>query len=256
MNYDNDGNVTTVDRQTGVVEIVFSHPIHNSLPSHILENLAQHIQNAGRRDDVTIVWVKSKGDRTYCAGASFNELLKLKKIEDAKRFFMGFARVISAIRNCPKLVFGTVQGKVVGGGIGLVSALDYCIATKFASIKLSELNVGIGPFVVETVIRRKMGVASVSEMALQPNKFFDSEWASMRGLYAEIVENTDELHDKADLLISEWLSYSKEAILNIKKIQWENSSNLEALLETRAEMSASLVLKPEAQVFLDKYRNQ
>ena len=159
-----------IENQVGYIE--FFHPAHNSLPGNILAELAQTITDAGNNDDIKVIVLKSGGDRTFCAGASFNELININDEATGKVFFSGFANVINAMRKCPKFIIGRVQGKTVGGGVGVASATDYCMATKFAAIKLSELNVGIGPFVVGPAVERKLGLSGMSQIAIDANSFY------------------------------------------------------------------------------------
>jgi methylglutaconyl-CoA hydratase len=164
--------------------IEFYHPSQNSLPGDLLQKLEDFIKKAGNHQDVKVIVLQSGGDRTFCAGASFKELVNISDEDSGKSFFSGFANVINAMRSCPKLIIGRIQGKTVGGGVGIIAASDYCLATKYAEIKLSELNIGIGPFVVGPVIERKIGLSSLSQISLNPSKFFTASWAKNNGLYA------------------------------------------------------------------------
>ena len=172
--------------QDGISTIEFFHPAHNSLPGDLLAKLADTITQAGENDAVKVLILKSGGDRTFCAGASFKELVSINDPETGRIFFSGFANVINAMRKCPKFIIGRIQGKTVGGGVGLASATDYCMASKFAAIKLSELNVGIGPFVVGPAVERKLGLTGMSQIAIDANTFYDAQWAMQKGLYASV----------------------------------------------------------------------
>jgi methylglutaconyl-CoA hydratase len=179
----------TLNVAESVATVEFFHPDQNSLPGIILSQLAATIEEAGTRADVAVIILKSGGERTFCAGASFRELITINDAETGKRFFSGFAHVINAMRKCPKFIIGRIQGKAVGGGVGLAAATDYCFATRFAAIKLSELNVGIGPFVVSPAIERKIGVSALSQIAIDANSFYDADWACSKGLYAKVYED-------------------------------------------------------------------
>ena len=171
-----------------IATIEFFHLEQNSLPGHILAQLSNTITEVGNNPEAKVIILQSGGDRTFCAGASFKELIAINDAATGKIFFSGFANVINAIRKCPKFIIGRIQGKTVGGGVGIAAATDYCMATQFAAIKLSELNVGIGPFVVSPAIERKMGVSAMSQIAIDANKFYDAEWAQTKGLYAEVYD--------------------------------------------------------------------
>ena len=165
-----------LDVENGIGTIEFSHHQSNSLPGNILDELSSTITKAGKDQNIKVIILKSSGERAFCAGASFDELVAIDTPENGKKFFSGFANVINAARKCPKFIIGRVQGKAVGGGVGMASATDYCFATKFASVKLSELAIGIGPFVVGPAVERKVGVSAFSAMTINATNWFDAAW--------------------------------------------------------------------------------
>src|SRR5210317_2154390 len=177
----NQGGVNATIDDRGLATVEFFHPLSNSLPGKVLAKLANTITELGENDAVKLILVKSAGERAFCAGASFDELISINDLATGKVFFSGFASVINACRKCPKLIIGRVQGKAVGGGVGVASAVDYCLATKFASVKLSELNIGIGPFVVGPAVERKVGVSAMSQMTINADHFYSAEWANEKG---------------------------------------------------------------------------
>ncbi|MBX2874659.1 MAG: enoyl-CoA hydratase/isomerase family protein [Saprospiraceae bacterium] len=245
--------VSAQDIQAGIAEITFFHPAHNSLPSDLLKSLADTITATGERDEIQVIILKSYGNRTFCAGASFNELIAIDDFDTGKQFFMGFANVINACRKCPKIIIGRVQGKAVGGGVGLAAAVDYCLATKFASIKLSELAVGIGPFVVGPAVKRKLGLSAFSQMAMNPATFQSPSWAKDKGLYAEVFETTEELDQAVLALAEQTNSYNPEAAAEIKRMCWEGTEDWDQLLEKRAEISGRLVLSEYTKETLKRF---
>src|SRR6056297_930480 len=180
----NSGHVK-LEVKEGIGTIEFFHPSHNSLPGYLLQSLRETIDKAGQDDTIKVILLKSGGARTFCAGASFDELIAIEDLKQGKKFFLGFANVINAIRKCPKLVVGRVQGKAVGGGVGLASAVDYCMATKYASVKLSELAIGIGPFVIGPAVARKAGLSAFSEMGINATEWRTAAWAKSKGLFME-----------------------------------------------------------------------
>ena len=192
-----EGQVST-HFENGITSITFYHPAQNSMPGHLLTKLADAITAAGKDDNTILLILKSEGDRTFCAGASFTELAAIQDFENGKTFFMGFAGVINAMRKCPKIIIGRVQGKAVGGGVGLAAACDYCMATKFASVRLSELAVGIGPFVIGPVVERKIGLSAFSQMAINADEWQTAEWAKQKGLFTESFDTLQQLDDYID----------------------------------------------------------
>ncbi len=230
----------TIENQVGTIE--FFHPEHNSLPTNLLSKLVQTINDAGNNDDIKVIVLKSGGDRTFCAGASFKELININNEEEGKLFFSGFANVINAMRKCPKFIIGRIQGKTVGGGVGLASATDYCMATKFAAIKLSELNVGIGPFVVGPSIERKIGLSAMSQIAIDANSFYPAEWAIKKGLYSNVYETVEELDDAVKTFAEGLCNYNLEAMTAMKSMFWKDTKDWDQLLTERAEISGRLVL--------------
>lgn len=228
--------------ENGIATIEFHHPASNSLPGKLLNELAETITALGQDDAVNVIILKSSGERAFCAGASFDELISINDLETGKTFFSGFAKVINAARKCPKFIIGRVQGKAVGGGVGMASAVDYCLATKYAAVKLSELAVGIGPFVVGPAVERKIGLSGMSQLAIDATQWRSAEWAFEKGLYAGIYETVEEL-DQEVLALAERLNKSNpEAMTLLKKVFWEGTESWDELLIERAEMSGKLVL--------------
>lgn len=236
-----EGNVT-LSAENGIGTIEFSHPQSNSLPGEILQLLADTITLAGNDDSIQVIVLKSAGNRAFCAGASFEELTAIKNEEEGKAFFSGFANVINAARKCPKFIIGRVQGKAVGGGVGLAAATDYCFATKYASVKLSELAIGIGPFVVGPAVKRKMGTSAFGQLTINATEWMEAEWAREKGLYNGVFD-TAEAMDEAIMELAEKLAGSNpEAMAGLKKALWEDTDHWDELLIERAKMSGKLVL--------------
>ena len=225
-----------------IATIEFFHPAHNSLPGDLLAKLAKTITEAGNNYEVKVIILKSGGDRTFCAGASFNELININDAETGKVFFSGFANVINAMRKCPKFIIGRIQGKTVGGGVGVASATDYCMATKFAAIKLSELNVGIGPFVVGPAVERKLGLSAMSQIAIDANSFYEAEWARQKGLYNQVFETLEALDEAVQKFAENLCNYNPEAMKEMKKVFWNGTEDWDELLAERAVISGRLVL--------------
>jgi methylglutaconyl-CoA hydratase len=234
--------------------IEFYHPSQNSLPGELLQKLEYFIKNAGNHQDVKVIVLQSGGDKAFCAGASFKELVNISDKDSGKTFFSGFANVINAMRICPKLIIGRIQGKTVGGGVGIIAACDYCLATKHAEIKLSELNIGIGPFVVGPVIERKIGLSSLSQISLNPSKFFTTSWAKDNGLYTEVFENISELDLAVQAFAEELCSFNQEAMNEIKKLFWRGTDHWDTLLDEQAKISGRLVLSSFTKEKLNKFK--
>ncbi|AXT19158.1 enoyl-CoA hydratase/isomerase family protein [Flavobacteriaceae bacterium AU392] len=230
----------TIENEVGTIE--FFHPAHNSLPGNILSKLAETITEAGKNDAIKVIVLKSGGERTFCAGASFKELISIDDAETGRVFFSGFANVINAMRKCPKFIIGRIQGKTVGGGVGLASATDYCMATKFAAIKLSELNIGIGPFVVGPAVERKLGLSGMSQIAIDANSFYPAEWAKQKGLFTQVFDTTEELDEAVKAFSENLCTYNTEAMKEMKTIFWNGTEHWDSLLMERAEISGRLVL--------------
>jgi len=240
----------------GVSIIEFFHPQSNSLPGHILNKLAETIRMAGKDPQSSVILLKSGGEKAFCAGASFDELIAIDNEETGKTFFSGFARVINAMRKCPKFIIGRVQGKTVGGGVGVASSCDYCFATSNASIKLSELAVGIGPFVVGPAVERKIGKAAFSELAIAAADWRSSLWAKNKGLFAEVCDSAEEMDSEIDTFISKLKSFNPEAMAEMKKIFWEGTENWDTLLLQRAQVSGTLVLSDFTRNAINRFKKK
>lgn len=243
-----------LDVKNSVGYIEFFHPSHNSLPSTVLSELARTIKNAGEDTSIKVIVLKSGGDRTFCAGASFEELVDIDDEDTGKEFFSGFANVINAMRKCPKFIIGRVQGKTVGGGVGVASATDYCMATKFAAIKLSELNVGIGPFVVGPAVQRKIGLSAMSQIAMDANSFYSAEWAKNKGLYTQVFDTVEELDEAVSSFAENLGNYNPKAMTEMKTMFWRGTEDWDQLLIQRAKISGRLVLSEFTKETLKRFK--
>ena len=239
--------------KNNVAYISFYHPSHNSLPGKLLASLRDEIVETGKRDDITLIVLKSEGDRTFCAGASFDELIAINDRSVGKEFFMGFANVINAIRKCPKIVIGRVQGKAVGGGVGLAAATDYCMATKYASIKLSELAVGIGPFVVGPAVKRKIGLSAFSQMTINATEWQTADWAQQKGLFTDVFDSIEQLDAYLLHFTEKLAAMNPDALRQLKKVFWEGTENWDELLSHRATLSGDLILSDYAKKAISKF---
>ena len=244
----------TTENSVGTIE--FFHPQSNSLPGHILAELANTITSAGEDENIKVIILKSAGERAFCAGASFDELVAIDTPKNGAKFFSGFANVINAARKCPKFIIGRVQGKAVGGGVGMASATDYCFATKFASAKLSELAIGIGPFVVGPAVERKVGTSAFSAMTINATKWFDASWAREKGLYTEVFDSVDEMDTEIEKLATTLSTSNPEAMLGLKKIMWQGSEHWDELLMERAVSSGTLVLSDFTKNAIEKFKTK
>lgn len=248
-----DGFVNS-EEADGICTITFSHPASNSLPGSILSQLAKSIQSAGLDTETRVIVLKSSGERAFCAGASFDELLAIENEIQGLEFFSGFANVINAIRSCPKFVIGRVQGKAVGGGVGIAAAVDHCFATKHASIKLSELSIGIGPFVVGPAIERKVGTSGFSQLSIDATSWKSASWAAQFGLYAEVYENTDEMDVAVQALATQLASSSPEAMEELKTVLWKGTEDWGELLLELAQISGRLILSDFAKNAITSFK--
>ncbi len=238
-----DGNVATV---------TFSHPSHNSLSSDLLADLAFQISSVASNTHISAIVLQAAGDRTFCAGANFEELSQIRNAEDGKEFFLGFANVINAIRTCGKLVIGRIQGKAVGGGVGLIAACDYVMATKWGSVRLSELAIGLGPFVIGPAIRRKIGLGHFSQLALNPSEWQTASWCKEVGLYNELFAEIEQLDDYLSRYLQKLSSYSYAALSAMKQSLWKGTEDWNKLLEKNAALSGELVILEASQQAIGK----
>lgn len=230
----------SINNQIGT--ITFGHPQSNSLPGALLQLLANTITDLSKEASVKVIILQSLGDKTFCAGASFDELVAISDLETGKTFFSGFANVINACRKSSKLIIGRIQGKAVGGGVGIASAVDYCFATTNAAVKLSELAVGIGPFVVGPAVQRKIGLSAMSELAINATSWRSAEWAMQKGLYNEIYETTSEMDSAIQSLAHKLSNSNPAAMQELKQVFWEGTEDWDTLLVSRASISGKLVL--------------
>jgi len=250
-----DAYVQSVTQQ-GVTTIEFFHPQSNSLPGTILKELALAITHAGENLNTIVIILRSAGEKAFCAGASFDELMAIKNEEEGLKFFSGFAHVINAMRTCPKFIIGRIQGKCVGGGVGLVAAMDYAIAAESAAIKLSELAVGIGPFVVGPAVERMIGIAAFSHLAIDAGSWRDAQWARRKGLFAEVHPDAEGMDESLTKMAGTLMQSSPEAMAEMKKIFWKGTENWDTLLIERAAISGRLVLSEFTRKAIEKFRKK
>ncbi len=241
--------------KNNISEITFGTPKSNSLPGEILEKLAQTILDEGAKEEVKTILLKSEGDKAFCAGASFDELLEIEELEKSKIFFGGFAKVLNAMRSCGKLVIVRVQGKTTGGGVGIACAADYCFATKDAAMALTELNLGIGPFVIGPYVERKVGKSAYSAMSIDAD-FRSADWCEKHDVYHSVSPTIAEMDSQIDLFLNNLSTRSSDALALIKKVSWEGTEHFEQLMPERILMSASLILEDSAKKNIGKIKER
>jgi len=251
---ENEGFVKTY-KQDKIATVNFFHPKSNSLPSSLLKQLKNTLDNLSEDSSVNVIVLRSEGEKAFCAGASFDELLNIENFKQGKEFFMGFARLVNAMRKCNKIIIGRIHGKAVGGGVGLVAATDYALASKNASLRLSELAIGLGPFVVGPPIERKIGVKDFNAMSLDC-EWRSAEWGKEHGFYKEIFNTQEELNKAIDNFANELASRNPEALQKLKKIFWEGTEHWDKLLEERAENSGKLVLSDFTKEFIRNFKSK
>ena len=232
--------ISTIENQIGIIE--FGHPLSNSLPGNILNKLALTITELSKNENCKVLLLKSAGDRAFCAGASFDELVAIKDLEEGRIFFSGFAKVINACRTSQKIIVARIQGKAVGGGVGIAASADYAFATKHAAVKLSELAIGIGPFVVGPAVQRKIGLSAMSELAIDATQWRSADWAQNKGLYSSVSESSEIMDEKINELIQKLANSNPDAMRELKEIFWAGTEDWDELLARRAEISGRLVL--------------
>lgn len=243
--------ITTIENKIATLE--FGHPASNSFPGDLLNRLTNELNNLSNNNLVSVIALKSSGSGSFCAGASFDELLAVSNPEEATKFFSGFANVLNAMRNCSKIIVGRIHGKAVGGGVGIAAACDYALATTESAIKLSELAIGIGPFVIEPAVTRKIGKSAVTEMTLD-TEWKTAAWANQKGLYAKVFETQEKLDLEIAAFTNKLASYNPEALTEIKKALWEGTENWNTLLYERAEISGKLVLSDFSKKALTQFK--
>lgn len=245
-----------VEREHGIATIEFFHPQSNSLPGKILETLAQDIHGEGLNGDIKVIVLRSAGDKAFCAGASFDELMAIENEEQGLKFFSGFAHVINAMRKCPKFIIARIHGKCVGGGVGIAAAADYAIAAEGAEIKLSELALGIGPFVVGPAVERKLDTSAFSQLAIDAGLWRPADWARRKGLYAELHNEVAGMDDSIARLSTSLSHYNPDAMKELKKILWKGTDHWDELLKERAGISGRLVLSSYTKAFIKKFKEK
>lgn len=243
---------TTIENK--VATVTFGHPASNSFPSELLQRLTAEIRGLSANSLVHVIVLKSEGSKAFCAGASFDELLKVENEHEGKLFFSGFAHLINAMKNCTKIIVGRVQGKAVGGGVGIIAACDYVFATQNSAVKLSELAIGIGPFVIEPAVSHRIGKTAMAHLTLNAEEWQSATWAHEKGLFAQVFSIPEALDEAVTLFSKNLASYNQQALFEMKKIIWEGTENWDTLLLERAAITGQLVLSDFTKKALNQFK--
>jgi len=250
------GGHLNTSHEHGITTIEFFHPQSNSLPGAMLNAIALQVHAEGLNEKTKVIVLRSGGEKAFCAGASFDELMSIQNEAEGFRFFNGFAHLINDMRKCPKLIIARIQGKCVGGGVGIAAAADYAIAVEGADIKLSELGLGIGPFVVGPAVERKIGLSAFSQLAIDAASWRPADWARRKGLYAELHNDVAGMDDSITRLSTTLSHYSPEAMKNIKDIFWKGTEHWDQLLKDRAGTSGTLILGEYSRNYIAQFKNK
>lgn len=245
----------TSELKNNIAEITFGTAKSNSLPREILEKLAQTILNEGSKIEVKAILLKSQGEKAFCAGASFDELLEIEDLETSEKFFGGFSKVLNAMRNCGKIVVVRVQGKTTGGGVGIACGADYCFATQDSALALTELNLGIGPFVIGPYVERKIGKSQFAAMAIDAD-FRSAAWAEQHNMYHLVSNSISEMDERIEVFLKTLSNRSDDALALIKQVSWEGTEHFNDLMPDRIHMSASLILEDSAKENIAKIKER
>ncbi len=251
----NEGYVK-VEREDGIATIEFYHPQSNSLPAKILAALAKDIHSEGQDETTKVIILKSAGEKIFCSGASFDELASIKSEQEGSKFFSGFANVINAMRTSGKIIIARIQGKCIGGGVGLAAAADYAIACEGAEVKLSELAIGIGPFVVGPAVERKIGLSAFSQLTIDASTYRPADWARRKGLFAELHADIAGMDESINRLARSLAKSNPAAMKELKKIFWEGTQHWDSLLKERAGISGRLILSEYSKSFINKFKTK
>jgi len=251
-NRENGSLYTRIDGKVAIVE--FGHPAGNSFVAELLDRLTAEFHQLSENESISVIVLKSEGERAFCGGASFDELTSITNLEEGKLFFSGFAHVINAMRSCKKPIIGRVQGKAVGGGVGLIAACDYVFATVNAAIRLSEISIGIAPLVIAPAVERKMGKAALSELSFSPTEWKNAYWANEKGLFAKVFDAIEEMDKELEFSVGKLAQYNPDALQEWKKVLWEGTEHWDKLLMDRAAMTGKLVLSTFTKNALSKFK--
>lgn len=250
-----DTGKVTVNVINDIATLTFAHPKSNSLPAKLLKEITESINKLASDKNAKVIIIRSEGEKSFCGGASFDELLAIKDFKSGKEFFMGFARLINAMRKCPKFIIARVQGKAVGGGVGIAAAADYTLASSEASVRLSELLLGIGPFVVGPAIERKIGKTAFITMTIDA-EWHDSFWAKQNGLYTKVFATNRELDEAVAELAKKISNCNLDAVAQLKKIFWKGTEDWDELLEERAEINGRLVMSEFTKNYIKQFKGK
>lgn len=241
--------------ENSIAKIQFYNPASNACDPSMLAQMVHAFNTLSANSQVKVILLSSKGNKAFCAGASITHLSELKDMKAATDFFSGFGRLILSMKNCNKIIVTSVQGKAVGGGVGIIAASDYVIATENSGLRLSELMIGIGPLVIAPAVIRKVGVAHFSQLSLKPSTWKDAKWGAAHGLFNELVTDGDSLENVTVDYCNSLASYSAQALSALKSVLWQGTEHWEELLYENAAKTATLSLSEDAQESFKKFNS-
>ncbi|MGI8635856.1 MAG: enoyl-CoA hydratase/isomerase family protein [Segetibacter sp.] len=250
------GGYVKTEKEHGITTIEFYHEQGNSMPGKLLEALAQTIHSEGLNSNTKVIILKSGGDRFFCSGASFDELEKITTVQEGAQFFSGFAKVINAMRKTPQFIIARIHGKCLGGGVGIAAASDYAIAVDGADIKLTELAIGIGPFVIGPAVQRKIGLSSFTQLTIDSSMWRSADWARRKGLYAELHPEASGMEESIERLSFSLSHSNPEAIKELKREFWSGCEQWDELLKERAAISGRLILSEHSREAIRKFKSK
>ena len=245
-----------VFKGSAVARIQFAHEKQNAFPATHLKALQLAFEKVSSDDDVHVIVLQSDPSKAFCAGASIDDLLNVKTAKEGKAFFMGFANVLNAMRRCPQPIIGRIHGKAVGGGVGLIAACDYALATTHTQIKLSEIAIGIGPFVIAPALLRKIGTAAMSELSLTAHAWKSADWAHSKGLLSELHSDFEALEEAVVKHANRLAAYTPQAVTELKKALWKGTEDWDNLLEHNAAISGRHVFSEQTQKTLNELKSK
>ena len=247
-----------IERDGGIATLWMNRPdVHNAFNAQLINDLTAACQQLDADESVRVVVLAGRG-KSFSAGADLNwmkaagEASLEANVADARKL-AGMLRVLSEM-NTPTIA--RVQGAALGGGMGLASACDICVASEKAIFATSEVKFGIIPSAISPYVIRAIGERQ-SYRYFQTAERISAARAGELGLAHEVVA-PEALDDKVAEIVAALMQGGPKSQAAAKDLirAVAHKPVTDAVVEDTSQRIAQLRSTPEAKeglsAFLDK----
>ncbi len=205
-------------RDNGVVVLTLNRPeVHNAFNDELIATLTESLQVLNSDPSVRVVQLRGAG-KSFSAGADLNWMQRMAQYswEENYQDSLKLASLMSTLANMRMPTVAVVQGAAFGGGVGLVAACDFALASDKASFCLSEVKLGLIPAVISPYVVRAIGARAARRYFVTAERF-DADTALRMGLVQEVVPH-DTLTQRADEVCDAIATNGPLAVREAKKL--------------------------------------